>query len=189
MTRLVDVRSRSEADLSLVVGSFARTLIHLAHGEDDRPVEPHRERKSVGSETTYPQDLIDRERIADEVRALSKECTDWLSRRQMFAKTVTLKVRYGDFQTITRSETSTVASRDEVQLAQRAIALVDKTEAGRRPIRLLGVSLHGLSDSDSSDTATAETSVAEKSSPGPIQLPLPFVSLAQSPSSNPRASH
>lgn len=192
MTRLVDVRSRSEADLSLVVGSFARTLIHLAHGEDDRPVEPHRERKSVGSETTYPQDLIDRERIADEVRALSKECTDWLSRRQMFAKTVTLKVRYGDFQTITRSETSTVASRDEVQLAQRAIALVDKTEAGRRPIRLLGVSLHGLSDSDSGDTATAETSVAEKSSPGPIQLPLPFVSLAplaQSPSSNPRASH
>ena len=111
----------------------------------------------------------------------------------MFAKTVTLKVRYGDFQTITRSETSTVASRDEVQLAQRAIALVDKkTEAGRRPIRLLGVSLHGLSDSDSVTQPRQKPASPKKVRRAPSNCRCRLYRLrrfAQSPSSNPRASH
>jgi DNA polymerase-4 len=59
---------------------------------------------------------------------------------------VTIKVRYNDFTTITRSHTEP-ACRDEDAIVRRAIALLDKTEAGRRPIRLLGVSVHNLSES------------------------------------------
>ncbi|MBP6608862.1 MAG: DNA polymerase IV, partial [Deltaproteobacteria bacterium] len=106
MEKLVDVRGKSEAELTQVVGSFARTLLELAHGQDHRPVEPNRERKSVGSETTFAEDLLEKDRITDEVRTLAKECTDWLARHQLFARTVTLKVRYDNFQTITRSETA-----------------------------------------------------------------------------------
>jgi DNA polymerase-4 len=58
---------------------------------------------------------------------------------------VTIKVRYNDFTTITRSH-SEPACRDEETIVRRAVALLDKTEAGRRPIRLLGVSVHNLSE-------------------------------------------
>jgi DNA polymerase-4 len=60
---------------------------------------------------------------------------------------VTIKVRYDDFTTITRSQ-SAAPTRDAHALAARAVALVDRTDAGRRPIRLLGVSVHGLSSDD-----------------------------------------
>jgi DNA polymerase-4 len=58
---------------------------------------------------------------------------------------VTIKVRYNDFTTITRSQ-SEEATRDEENIRRRAVALLEKTEAGRRPIRLLGVSVHNLTD-------------------------------------------
>jgi DNA polymerase-4 len=173
MEKLVDVRGKSEAELTQVVGSFARTLLELAHGQDHRPVEPNRERKSVGSETTFAEDLLEKDRITDEVRTLAKECTDWLARHQLFARTVTLKVRYDNFQTITRSETASRASRSEEQLTERATALLEKTAAGQRPIRLLGVSLHGLSDDDT-DTETLTSAAVTVPRQGPVQLSLPF---------------
>ena len=71
MEKLVDVRDKSEAELTQVVGSFARTLLELAHGQDNRLVEPNRERKSVGSETTFADDLLDKDRITDEIRTLA----------------------------------------------------------------------------------------------------------------------
>jgi DNA polymerase-4 len=67
----------------------------------------------------------------------------WLHRRSLFARTVTIKVRYSDFTTVTRSHTAP-ATRDETSLVARAVQLLDRTEAGRRPVRLLGVSVHNL---------------------------------------------
>ena len=58
---------------------------------------------------------------------------------------MTIKVRYSDFTTITRSHTAP-PTRDEAAIVERAVRLLDKTEAGRRPIRLLGVSVHNLCD-------------------------------------------
>ena len=69
----------------------------------------------------------------------------WLARRELYARTVTIKVRYSDFTTITRSQSES-PTRDEDDIRRRALALLDKTEAGRRPIRLLGVSVHNLTD-------------------------------------------
>jgi len=179
MERLIDLRSRSEEELTQLVGSFGRALLHLARGEDDRPVEPNRERKSIGNETTFADDLIDKSRIEDEVRTLAKECTEWLTRHGLFARTVTLKVRYDNFQTITRSETAQQLSRDEAMLTARAVALLHKTAAGQRPIRLLGVSLHGLADDDSPPPSVPPTHPGEKSPPrGGVQLLLPFDSIA-----------
>jgi DNA polymerase-4 len=67
----------------------------------------------------------------------------WLAKRLLLARTVTIKVRYSNFTTITRSNTGD-ATRDERDIVARAVQLVDKTDAGRRPIRLLGVSVHNL---------------------------------------------
>lgn len=72
----------------------------------------------------------------------------WLERREMFARTVTLKVRYDDFTTITRSHSRDEATRDQRDLRARALALLDRSEAGSRPVRLLGVSVHNLTDDE-----------------------------------------
>ena len=72
----------------------------------------------------------------------------WLEKNAAYARTVVIKVRYHDFTTITRSQSEPRATRDADALAARAVALLDRTEAGRRPIRLLGVSVHKLEDAD-----------------------------------------
>ena len=146
--RLVDVRLADADTLRRAVGSFAEGLRRLSFGEDDRAVEPNRERKSIGCEETYAKDLADLERIRREVDALARHAAEVLSRKALFARTVTLKLRYATFETITRSETRALATRSAEEIASRALALLEKTEAARRPVRLLGVSLHGLSSSD-----------------------------------------
>jgi DNA polymerase-4 len=145
--KLVDVRA---ADLNMLrdaVGSLAEWLQQLANGIDDRAVEPHQEPKSSGSENTFARDLTDPVEIRAEIDGMAREAAAWLTRHALSARTVTIKVRYSDFTTITRSHTAP-PTRDEEDIASRAVALLDKTEAGARPVRLLGVSVHNLCESD-----------------------------------------
>ena len=143
--KLIDVRSADPERLRDAVGSLADWLRNLAHGIDDRPVVSEHETKSSGSENTFAKDLTSLEEIRGEVADMARSTASWLTKREIFARTVTIKVRYSDFTTITRSHTAE-ATRDETSLVSRAVALLDKTEAGRRPVRLLGVSVHNLCD-------------------------------------------
>ena len=151
--QLVDVRGADVQLLRDTVGSLADWLRQLANGVDDRPVTPNREAKSSGSESTYPEDLTDIATIREEIAEMASHAIAWLQRRQMLARTVTIKMRYDDFTTITRSH-SAPPTRDEAELTARAVQLIEKTEAGTRPVRLLGVSVHNFrGDSDVDDTA------------------------------------
>jgi DNA polymerase-4 len=141
--KLVDVRSADEAMLREAVGTQAAWLQQLARGVDDRPVVAEYEPKSSGSENTFERDLTDLETIRAEVREMAQHVAAWLERRVLYARTVTIKVRYSDFTTITRSHTE-APTREEHGIVSRAVALLDKTEAGSRPVRLLGVSVHNL---------------------------------------------
>jgi DNA polymerase IV len=145
--RLVDVRSVDPQLLHDAVGSLADWLQQLALGIDDRPVVPNRETKSSGSENTYPGDLLDLDAIRLEISGMAARTVGWLARRELLARTVSIKVRYSDFTTITRSH-SAPATRDEADLVSRAVRLLEKTDAGQRPIRLLGVSVHNLCAQD-----------------------------------------
>jgi DNA polymerase-4 len=143
--RLVDVRAADPQVLRQTVGNWAEGLRRLAFGQDDRPVEPNRERKSIGCEETYAKDLADLAQVRSEVEALARQVAGALARKELFARTVTLKLRYATFETITRSQTREPATRSPEEIVSRALALLEKTEAASRPVRLLGVSLHGLS--------------------------------------------
>jgi DNA polymerase IV len=143
--KLVDVRIADPAVLREAVGSLADWLQQLARGDDDRPVIAEHEPKSSGSENTFERDLTDLPTIRDELSEMAGHAAAWLVRRDLFARTVTIKVRYNDFTTITRSHSGD-PTHDEENIRRRAVALLDKTEAGRRPIRLLGVSVHNLTD-------------------------------------------
>jgi DNA polymerase-4 len=141
--RLVDVRAADLEALRGLVGSLADWLKALAEGRDDRPVEPERETKSSGSECTYEHDLTDVTEIRREIVEMAGDAAAWLEKRALYARTVTIKVRYRDFETITRSH-SADPTRDRAAIETRAADLLAKTEAGQRPVRLLGVSVHNL---------------------------------------------
>lgn len=145
--KVIDLRQADHAAVHLAVGSLADWLAELAVGHDDRPVVPDRETKSSGTENTYSRDLTDIERIRDEVAEMARRGAVWLDRRGLYARTVTVKVRYSDFTTITRSHSAWPATRAAGDLTRRALDLLDRTDAGARPVRLLGVTMHNLMES------------------------------------------
>ena len=144
--RLVHVRATDAATLREAVGSHADWLRRLADGIDERPVVPNRSAKSSGSENTFSEDLTDLAHIRAEVDEMARSGAAWLERRTLTCRTVTIKVRYSDFTTITRSHSKVPATRDPDEIAARAVSLLDRTDAGTRPVRLLGVSVHNLVD-------------------------------------------
>ena len=145
VVRLVDVRTADPGVLQRAVGSRTDWLRRLADGIDDRPVTPNRTVKSSGSEHTYPADLTDPDEIRRELDRLARSGSAWLERERLVARTVTIKVRYSDFTTVTRSHSVQPATRDAEGIVLRARRLLDRTEAGDRPVRLLGVTMHNLS--------------------------------------------
>jgi len=142
--RLVDVRAADPAVLAGAVGSLSGRLQELARGEDQRPVRPDRPWKSISAETTFATDLADPATQAEEIARLAARVAASLAKRRLRARTVTIKVRYGDFTTVTRSHSELLATADASDITGRALALLARTEATTRPVRLLGVGSHGL---------------------------------------------
>ncbi len=145
--RLVEVRSADADLLRRAVGSLADVLKRLALGDDPRPVVPDRPYKSSSSENTYDEDLLALDAICAEIERMARQTAEWLARKELLARTVTIKVRYADFTTVTRSHSS-APTRDPEEIVARALTLLERTEAGRRPIRLLGAGVHGLAGDD-----------------------------------------
>ena len=146
--RLVDVRTADPETLKGAVGSYADALRRMSFGDDPRQVNPNSERKSIGCENTFAEDLKDIEAIRREVHGLALQTARALAKRKIFARTVTLKLRYSNFETITRSHTEDPPTCSADGIASRAAALLEKTAAGQRPVRLLGVTAHNLSETD-----------------------------------------
>ena len=142
--KVVDVRRIELHLLQQKVGSLAEWLQRLSYGDDPRPVVPHRAAKSASSETTYAEDLQDIERIREELARLARETAQWLEGRQLAGRTVTIKVRYADFTTVTRSHTLSRPTADGDVISSWAIELLQRTHAGRRPVRLLGARVNNL---------------------------------------------
>jgi DNA polymerase-4 len=144
LEKLVQVRTVDMNLLHQTVGSLADWLRQLSHGDDPRPVQPDRESKSSSTESTYAEDLTSLESIRAELERMGRENAEWLQRHKLAARTVTIKVRYSDFKTVTRSHTLSMPTDDADVIASWAVELMARTEAGARPVRLLGVRVTGL---------------------------------------------
>jgi DNA polymerase IV len=140
ITTVRDLRARPLAALLERFKRHGRTLFEFARGLDERPVVPVRERKSLGTETTYPQDIRETAVLHEELDRMATEVADSLQRHELLACTISIKVRYDDFTTLTRSRTVAIPTDRTARVAALAKALLRTTAAGRRPIRLLGVS-------------------------------------------------
>lgn len=141
-----DIADMPEAALVGALGSATgRHLGRLANGVDPRPVEPGQRAKSIGHEETFPVDHHDLDALGREVVRMADAVAWRLRRDGRAARTVTLKVRFGDFRTITRSTTLAAPVDEGPALAQAAramLARIDPTPG----VRLLGVTGSGLVD-------------------------------------------
>lgn len=131
---------KSREELIRLFGKWGNSLYNRARGIDHSPVITEWDPKQMSSEETFEHDLIEIPKMEAKIRELAEQVSFYLKRDHFHARTVTLKVKYSDFKIITRSKTFQ-NSFDEAEVMEReAIKLLkEKTEAGRRPIRLLGV--------------------------------------------------
>lgn len=136
-----DLKKRSLEELKENFGKAGTYYYEIARGIDERPVLSQWERKSWGSETTYEEDLTGMDQIIAEIERLSEKVFKGAEKEGFKARTVTIKVRYGDFTTLTRSLTREDAVTTCEDLIKTALFLLRKTEAGKRSVRLLGVTL------------------------------------------------
>jgi DNA polymerase-4 len=113
----------------------------IARGVDERPVRPNRERKSIGAENTFLEDLRTFEAARERITIIANKVWAACERAGLNGRAVTLKVKYADFQQITRSHTAEAAVRSGAELEQRALALLAPLFPARKGVRLLGVTL------------------------------------------------
>jgi len=126
-------------------GKHGMKMHLLSKGVDEREVVPERDAKSVGHEDTFETDIIDPSPAKKELLALAHRVAHRMRQDKVTGETVTLKVKYSDFTLITRSATLPEATDDASVIYSTACTLLEKTAVGKRPVRLLGISVSNLS--------------------------------------------
>ncbi len=139
-----ELRHADEAELVRELGaSSGASLARFARGEDRRRVEAGGEAKSISTEDTFQTDLTNRAQLQHILRRDAANVVARLVRKGLFARTVTLKVRYADFETLTRASSLGGATDDEATIAAAALALLDDLDVSPG-VRLLGVGVSGF---------------------------------------------
>lgn len=144
-----DLAETEYGTLERLLGAASATkLTALANGIDPREVEPEREEKSIGHERTFAADVTDRDEIETQLLRLAEKTGDRLRRHGLSARTVAIKVRWGGFETMTRSRTLSEATHSTQRLYREAVGLFRAADTGQ-PVRLIGVRAENLSEGDS----------------------------------------
>jgi DNA polymerase-4 len=132
------------SDLRAVIGSFGPILKRYSFGEDERQLEPNAESKSISSEETFLKDTADRHTLRSTLREQANDIAEELKEKSLAAKTVQVRVRYGDFTTLTRQITFEDALTDAHALYRAACHLLAQHKLVNRPLRLLGLGVSNL---------------------------------------------
>jgi DNA polymerase-4 len=139
------LEAKTPVIVPLLGDAEAARLRALARGQDDRPVEPDREARSISEERTYGNDLTDPEEIDRALLARSEGVARELRRERLAGRTVRIKVRTGDFTTWTRAKTLGAATDLAEVIVQAARELfLERIALGRKGVRLLGVGVAGV---------------------------------------------
>lgn len=136
-----DLKQFSREALELQFGKFGLAYYDIVRGIDHREVETNYERKSYGREITFPVDLIEKNAKEFYLDQLSSKVAMLLQKSNLCGRTVTVKVRFENFETVSRSLTLPRGIKDGLEIYQIARLLLNRTEAMVRPVRLLGVAL------------------------------------------------
>jgi DNA polymerase-4 len=163
ITTGADLLRYSRQELIDRFGKSGNFFYDIVRGIDHRPVCPRQGRKSIGSEVTLKEDLRNKEQMLIILKQIATQVADALAKKKLSARTIILKVRYGDFVTVTRCRTSASLFMTISDMMIHVPRLLKTTDAGRKKVRLLGI------------TATNLQPQGQKI---PRQLELPFPSIA-----------
>jgi len=165
----IDVRTVGELSiipeqrLTELFGKFGHTLHQLSQGIDERAVVPDREAKQVSTEITFEDDTADPTLLRRELTRQAENILRRMTARDTFGKTVTLKVRYEDFTSITRSCTRLTPYTKADEIVEETTTLLAKTDVGLRRVRLIGIGVSNFAYTQ------------------PIQLEIPFPEFSPAP--------
>lgn len=141
---LGQITTSSVATLTSILGPWGAALQRRAAGEDDSPLTTDREAKSISSEETFATDVDDGEQLHEELARLVQGIAGSLERKELVARTVTLKLRHADFTTITRSASRPTATADPAIIQRAAEQLLDANWQAGTPLRLIGVGVSNM---------------------------------------------
>jgi DNA polymerase-4 len=164
-----DLKARSLAFLQEHFGKAAGWYYGIARGQDDRPVDPDRTRKSSGSETTFNRDLTDIAEIEAGILNMAEDVWTWCKTAAAYGRTVTVKVKFTDFRQITRSRSYPVPVIDQAQLRQASLDLIRLVFPPEQGIRLVGVTVSNFEEV-SSDTGVPLFGSAAGSTDTPVSV-------------------
>ena len=154
-----DLKAKPLAFLQQHFGKSGSWYYNISRGIDHRPVQPDRPRKSVGAEDTFSSDIFDLETARAEIAPLAAQVWHYCQSKGLHGRTITLKIKYADFQIITRSRTTSipVAAANELETAGQA--LLNPLFPTAKGIRLLGVTLSSFIDDAEGDTNQLELQI------------------------------
>ena len=156
-----DLKKFSLENLVRHFGKAGSYYYHIAHGRDERPVQPDRIRKSYGKEITLKEDIDDTNQMLTILESLGQKVVAGLQREERQGMTLTLKVKYDDFKIVTRSITLPEPITSMEIIRPQIKKMLANTDAGQRKVRLLGLSISNFLDAQAGDNCW-------------VQLPLPF---------------
>ncbi len=155
-----DLKKFSIADLVRMFGKTGVFYYHIARAVDDRPVDPNRIRKSLGNENTFSDDLVNLPEILTELKEIENELVRRMQNSNAQGRTLTLKVKYADFEQITRSKSQESALTEE-DIHRMSLELIGEIPL-EKGIRLLGLTLSNLENTDNFDAYQLEIDFDEE---------------------------
>jgi DNA polymerase IV len=148
-----DLRRQTLDFLQRNFGKAGSWYYEIARGQDDRPVQADRERKSSGSETTFSEDLTDPVQIEAAVIAMADDVWAWCEKTGARGRRVTVKIKWADFQISTRSRSTEMTIRTREKLHQLALGLIRSVFSPPKGIRLVGVTISNFQAQSGSEAA------------------------------------
>jgi len=139
-----DIKAWSKLDLATRFGKAGRYYYDIVRGIDNRPVQPHRIRKSIGVERTFRDDLEGYEDIFPELQKIQEMFWDRLKRAENYGRTITMKVKTNDFKSLTRSISKNYYIKDQLEINELSQMLLDQNIDTFESIRLLGLAASNL---------------------------------------------
>jgi DNA polymerase-4 len=158
-----DLKNFGKDQLIKLFGKSGGYYYDISRGLDNRPVEPNRVRKSIGKETTLQEDIDDVDQIVEILETLSSKVENSLFKAEVKGRTITLKIKYFDFKSITRSITVDHLVENAADIMKFVHQLLLKTKVGKKKVRLVGVSISNFE---------GQATCSEKC--GQLLLPLKF---------------
>lgn len=142
----LDLKKLTEEELVKHFGKVGKFYYGIVRGIDNRPVEPNQETKSIGAEDTFPEDITSIDDMNKELDKIAATVHKRLANHQLKGRTITLKIKYSDFKTITRSKSFTEPTNDLSSILDTGKALLAATNPQESKIRLLGITVSNFGD-------------------------------------------